>query len=208
MRNGLHETIEQGSHEFLELERGVPTIMILGGSQGAQKVNAVILDALNTLLEKFQVIHQVGDANYENVKKMVEGNLVDNIYRYRYHPHAFLNTLEMKMAAGVTDLVITRAGSTLFEVAEWELPAIVIPYPFAHKNHQTENAYNYARAGAGIVIEENNLSDELLISEINRIYEDEKTRNELIQGARDFRSQKAEKIIAEEIATIALKHEK
>ena len=208
VRNGLHETITEGSHEFLGLERDVPTIMILGGSQGAQKLNSVILDSLDRLLEKFQIIHQVGDAHYEDIKKMVEGNLADNVNRYRYHPFAFLNTLEMKMAAGVTNLVITRAGSTLFEVAEWELPSIVIPYPYAHKNHQTENAYNYARAGAGIVIEENNLSDDLLISEIHHILDNEEMRQKLISGARDFRSRKAEKLIAEEIAATALKHEK
>jgi UDP-N-acetylglucosamine--N-acetylmuramyl-(pentapeptide) pyrophosphoryl-undecaprenol N-acetylglucosamine transferase len=208
VRNGLHEVIKEGAHEFLELERGLPTILILGGSQGAQKINSVILDSLPVLLEKYQIIHQVGSKNYEEVTKMVEGNLIDNVHRYRYHPHDFLNILEMKMAAAVTDLVITRAGSTLFEVAEWELPAIVIPYPHAHKDHQTENAYNYARAGAGIVIEENNLSDDLLISEIDRIYSDTETRDGLIEGARAFRSHKAEKIIAEEIAALALKHEK
>jgi len=208
VRNGLHETIEQGSHEFLGLEREIPTILILGGSQGAEKINTVILDSLDVLLEKFQIIHQVGSANYKKVKEMVDGNLIKNTYRYRYHPHDFLSTLSLKMAAGVADIVITRAGSSLFEVAQWELPSIVIPYPHAHKDHQTENAYNYARAGAGIVIEENNLSDELLISEINRIYDDKETRQKLINGAREFRSKKAERILAEEISTIALRHEK
>jgi len=60
----------------------------------------------------------------------------------RYHPYAYLNTLLLKASAGVADLIITRAGSTLFEVAIWEKPAIVIPIPESISHDQTGNAFS------------------------------------------------------------------
>jgi UDP-N-acetylglucosamine--N-acetylmuramyl-(pentapeptide) pyrophosphoryl-undecaprenol N-acetylglucosamine transferase len=114
----------------------------------------------------------------------------------------------MKMMAGVASIVITRGGSTLFEIAHWRIPSIVIPLRNSHANHQIKNAYNYAREGACIVIEENNMSDQLLIFEINRIVNEEKIRDRMIEGTKRFDIENASVKIAEEIISIALAHEK
>ncbi|MGB0925479.1 MAG: glycosyltransferase, partial [Minisyncoccia bacterium] len=112
------------------------------------------------------------------------------------------------MMAGVTDLAIARAGSSLFELAHWEIPSIIIPMSKSYGNHQIKNAYNYARSGACIVIEENNLSDKGLIFEINRIYNSEKDKADMIVGAQKFAIKDAGRNIAEEIVGIALAHDK
>lgn len=208
IRHDLLEPAFEGAHEFLNLEKETPTIWVLGGSLGAQFINTSIEKALPDLLDKYQVVHQVGTKNFDQMKKLTNATLVDHQFKYRYHIFDSLNTLSMKMMAGVADVVITRAGSQLFEIAHWGIPSIVIPITHSNGNHQIKNAYNYAREGACIVIEENNLSENLLNFEVNRLFDDEKTRQRMKEGADRFSIPDAAKNIAEEIIGIVLSHEK
>lgn len=208
IRRDYLEATKEGAHEFMNLEKQTPVILILGGSQGSQSINMAMEETFNTLLKDYQIVHQVGKANYEDMKKITDATLVDNDFKYRYHIFDYFNTLSMKMMAGVADIIVTRAGSTLFEIAHWGIPSIVIPLPNSHANHQIKNAYNYAREGACIVIEENNMSDQLLIFEVNRIINEEKIRSKMIAGAKRFAVEGASRKIAEEIIGIALAHEK
>jgi len=208
IRHDLLEPTGEGAHEFLGLEKGTPIIWILGGSLGAQKINYEIEQALPELLKTYQIVHQVGKKNLNTMSKLTDATLVDNAFKYRYHIFGELNTLSMKMLAGVSDVVISRAGSALFEIAHWEIPSIIIPITNSNGNHQIKNAYNYAREGACIVIEENNISTQLLISEINRIHDNENVREKMKEGARKFNVPDAAKNIAEEIVSIVLAHEK
>ncbi len=207
IRHNLKEPTETGAYEFLNLEKNVPILWILGGSKGAQNINRVVEEALPTLLQKYQIIHQTGKDDYEDMKMLTDATLIDFEYKYRYHPVDFLNQLSMKMMAGVADIVISRAGSTIFEIAHWEIPAIIVPITHSYGNHQIKNAYNYAREGACIVIEENNLSDQGLIFEINRIYDNEDVKKAMKEGARKFALPDAGKKIAKEIVKIGLSHE-
>jgi len=208
IRRDLQDPTQEGAHEFLGLDKDIPVLWVVGGSLGAQVINYAIEEALPTLLEKYQIIHQVGEANYEEMKKLTEATLVNNPFRHRYHIFDTLNPLSLKMIAGVADIVISRAGSMLFEIAHWEIPSIIIPIKHSQGNHQIKNAYNYARDGACVVIEENNLSEQLLIFEINRIYDNKSIREEMKKGARKFAVPDAAKNIAKEIMGIALAHEK
>ena len=208
IRHDLLEPTKEGAHEFLNLEKETPIILVLGGSLGARIINLAIEEALPLLLEKYQVVHQVGNKNFDEMKKLTDATLVGNQNKYRYHILDEINTLGLKMLAGVSDIVISRAGSTLFEIAHWEIPSIIIPITNSHGNHQIKNAYNYAREGGCIVIEENNLSEQLLVFEINRIYDNTHIQEQMKAGARHFAIPDAAKNIAEEIIGIALAHEK
>jgi len=208
IRHNLLDPTTEGAHEFLNLEKETPVIWVLGGSLGAQAINTAIEEALPYLLEKYQVVHQVGEKNFESMRKLTEATLIENPFKYRYHVFGHLNTLSMKMMAGVSDIVITRAGSQLFEIAHWGIPAIVIPITHSNGNHQIKNAYNYAREGGCIVMEENNLSEQLLVFEINRIFDNPKVAEKMKKGAKHFAIPDAAKNIAEEIVGIALAHEK
>lgn len=206
IRQDLLEPTNEGAHEFLNLEKETPTIWILGGSQGSKAINMAMEETLPELLKDYQIVHQVGRANYDEMKKLTDATLLDHDFKYRYHIFDHLNILSMKMMAGVSDIVISRAGSALFEIAHWGIPSIIIPLKSSHAGHQIKNAYNYAREGACIVIEENNMGDQLLIFEINRIITDQKIRTEMRKGAQRFAIEGAGRKIAEEIVGIALAH--
>ena len=111
------------------------------------------------------------------------------------------------MAAGAADLIISRAGSTIFEIASWGIPSIVIPITETNGNHQRINAYAYARSGAAIVIEESNLTTNVLIAEIDRVLQDTAMREKMSIAAKHFTHPDAADKIAKEIINIALTHE-
>ena len=169
IRNAILNKTKEGAHEFLALEKNTPVILIIGGSQGAQAINDCILRALPQMLQTYQVIHHTGEANFKDVEGLASVVLTNSELKSRYHPYAYLNELTLRMAAGAADLVISRAGSTLFEIAAWGLPSIVIPISKDVTEHQTTNAIAYAKTGAAVSIEQNNLSPTLLLSEIHRI---------------------------------------
>ena len=111
------------------------------------------------------------------------------------------------MAAGAAGLVISRGGSTIFEIASWGVPSIIVPLPSAAEDHQSKNAFSYARAGGCSVIEQQNLTPGLLLSEIGRILGSEPLRHSMGNAARAFARADAAKTIAEALLQIALSHE-
>jgi UDP-N-acetylglucosamine--N-acetylmuramyl-(pentapeptide) pyrophosphoryl-undecaprenol N-acetylglucosamine transferase len=208
VRKELRAPIKVGAREYLKLERDVPVILVVGGSQGAQAINDVILDILPTLLTKYQVLHQAGAANIDEINKRLPVVLADSQLKSRYRLFSFLGPSAMAMAAGVSSLVITRAGSTfLFEIAGWGLPSIVIPIPKEVSRDQHRNAFNYARLGAGVLLEEANLTPHVLLSEIERIMSSPEIRQELATHALAFAKPDAARKMAEAILEIALSHE-
>ena len=119
-------------------------------------INDTVLQALPELLKKYQIIHQAGAIHLETTLKLTGVILKDNPYGERYRVFGYLNDLSIRMATGISKLIISRAGSTIFEIAAWGLPSIIIPITDSNGDHQRKNAFNYARAGACTVIEENN----------------------------------------------------
>jgi UDP-N-acetylglucosamine--N-acetylmuramyl-(pentapeptide) pyrophosphoryl-undecaprenol N-acetylglucosamine transferase len=208
VRHALLKVARHGAHEFLNLSPEVPTIFIIGGSQGAQVLNEAIMEALPTLVGQFQIIHQTGAANFDDINKLAQVVLDGNPHQLRYRPFAYLNDLAMKMAAGAADVIVSRAGSgAIFEIAEWEKPAILIPIPEDVSRDQRENAFSYARAGGAVVIEQNNLTPHVLEAEIQRIVQSKEVAEQMATGARTFKRPEAARIIADELFALALTHE-
>lgn len=198
----------EGMHEYLKLEQGLPVIVVLGGSQGAVAVNEAILAALPQLVEKYQVVHQVGEANIKEVEGRLKIALQNSPYVSRYKPFGYLNDLAMRMSAGAANLIISRAGSTIFEIAAWGVPSIIIPIPESISHDQTKNAFAYARSGAAVVIDQENLRTGVLLSEIDRILSHEELRRSMSQAARSFSRVDAAKTIANALIDVCLAHEK
>lgn len=207
IRKAIQTITEEGAHEFLHLEEGVPTVFVLGGSLGAEIINDIIIDALPELVKKYQVIHQTGISNFKIVSDTVMLNLTESPNKSRYHPFEYLNDLTLKMAVGVSDVIVSRAGSTIFEIALWGKPSIIIPITESNGDHQRQNAFNYARSGAATVIEENNLAAHILLSEIDRIINNPAERERMAAAAKNFAHSDAAEKIAKELITIALEHE-
>ncbi len=208
VRKEIREPLTTGASEYLGLEKDIPVVLILGGSQGAQAINDAVLTALPVLVEKFQIIHQTGKKHLEEVKRTAAIILENNKFTGRYKAFDYLTTLAMRMCAGAANIVISRGGSTIFEIALWGVPSILIPISETNGDHQRKNSYNYAREGAAIVIEEANLSPEIIINEVERILSDQKVSDHMKAAAKKFAREDSAKLIAAEILKIALSHEK
>jgi len=201
--------ITQGSFKFLELEEGVPVLLVIGGSQGAQIINEVILDSLPLLLDKYQIVHQVGEKNEAEIKSRLPIILEKLPKKSRYKMYPYLNDLTLRMSAGVADLVISRAGSAIFEIAAWKKASIIIPITESMGDHQKKNAFHYARAHAAVVIEEANLTPHVLAEEIDRIVGDPTLKKSMEEAASKFseHSVDAADKIARQLLKISLGHE-
>jgi UDP-N-acetylglucosamine--N-acetylmuramyl-(pentapeptide) pyrophosphoryl-undecaprenol N-acetylglucosamine transferase len=207
VRKDISMPITEGAREFLKLEEGVPVVLILGGSQGASLINDTILEALPELVKKYEVIHQAGPRHLKEIQATAKAILVNSEHRDRYKAFDYLNPLALRMAAGVASVVVSRAGSTIFEIASWGAPSIIIPITESNGDHQKQNAFSYARAGACVVVEEQNLRPNLLISEINRLVTNTDEAKRMGEAAKAFYKPTAAHQVAEEILKIALSHE-
>jgi UDP-N-acetylglucosamine--N-acetylmuramyl-(pentapeptide) pyrophosphoryl-undecaprenol N-acetylglucosamine transferase len=144
VRKEVESSTSEGGHVFLKLDPTVPTIFVFAGSQGAQVINNAVLDALPLLTQKYNVVHQTGTANQEEVTKVASVVLHESRYDNRYRAFGLLNTLAIRMTAGISSLVVARAGSgTIFEIASWGLPSILIPIPEDVSHDQTKNAFSF-----------------------------------------------------------------
>jgi len=207
IRKAIREPQSSGAYEYLKLEEGTPVIFVLGGSLGAKRINEIILDTLSDLVQTYQIIHQTGQAHIDNVVRTAHVILENNPSAHRYHPFAHLGPLAMKMSAGAADLVVSRAGSTIFEIAQWGLPSIILPLSEDISHDQLHNAITYAKSGACLVIEDHNLTPNVLLVDIKRILDNEHERVAMIEAAQSFTKHDAATIIARELFAIGLKHE-
>jgi UDP-N-acetylglucosamine--N-acetylmuramyl-(pentapeptide) pyrophosphoryl-undecaprenol N-acetylglucosamine transferase len=194
--------------DYFKFEPQLPVILILGGSQGAELINNTLLDALPRLIKNYQIIHQTGVRNYKLVTERSGVLLANEMDRSRYLTYSFLNPLELKMAAGAASIIISRAGSTLFEIASWGVPSILVPFTKSNADHAKKNAFAYARTGACTVIEEMNMTANILSSEIERILGDKQIMEHMAEAAKVFFKKDGAEKVAQAIINIALSHEK
>lgn len=200
--------LTNGAGEFFGFDYSIPTILVMGGSQGAEIINNAIIDILPELVKNYQIIHQCGENHIKVMQESVSAILLDNPNKNRYKPFAYLNSLEIRMAAGLSSLVISRAGSTIFEIASWQLPSIIIPITDSNENHQVKNAFAYAKSGACSVLREENLKPNIFLAEIRRIIDNKELSEKMRTGAKDFFKPDGDEKIAREILSIGLSHEK
>ncbi len=198
--------LEEGASEYLHLDSNIPTILILGGSSGALTINENLVDILPQLVEKYQIIHQTGKKLFKDVKERARVVLEKSEYNERYKVFPYLKTLAMRMSAGASDLIISRAGSgSISEIAFWGKPSIIIPIPKEVSGDQRKNAFAYAREGACVVVEQENLSPRLLLAEINRLMDNKEKMQELATKAQEFSIENSSRKIADELLNIVLK---
>lgn len=208
IRKEIETPAHEGGHAFLKLDPSVPTVFIMGGSQGATAINEVVISALPELVMRYNIIHQAGSANLDEISKIAHVVLEHSQFSERYRAFGLLNTLAIKMSAGIATVIVARAGSgTIFEIASWGIPAILVPIPLDVSHDQTDNAFSYARSGAAEVIEQRNLTPHILIAEIDRVAGDSEGRAKMTAAAKQFARPQAAHKIASMLVEIALTHE-
>jgi len=168
IREGIASVSKKEGLKAFGLDEGRFTILISGGSQGAHRINKAMTEAINyldDLKDRIQIIHQTGDKDYNDINEFY----ISRGLRAVVLP--FIN--RMADAYASADLVVSRAGAgTISEITACGKPSILIPYPYAAKNHQELNARILLNAGAAALILDNDLDGKRLASEIRFLIED------------------------------------
>lgn len=166
------------------------TVLVTGGSQGAGSINRAVIELLKSgdFPEKAQILWQTGERKFEKVREQL-GLAPPNIV---ITPFIRL----MWEAYHAADVVIARCGAlTLSEISIFGLPAILVPYPYAAADHQRINALNFAKAGAAVVLSDEELTGKSLASALNDIFGDEKKREKMARASKQLGRPSALKII-------------
>ncbi|MBI2064774.1 MAG: UDP-N-acetylglucosamine--N-acetylmuramyl-(pentapeptide) pyrophosphoryl-undecaprenol N-acetylglucosamine transferase [Candidatus Yanofskybacteria bacterium] len=192
------------AREYFDLHEVRPTILVLGGSQGAKIINETITSGLVVMAQKFNIIHQCGESQYPSVHSAVETILKEGAQQYsspikayyRYYP--YFNENQLNLAFSIADVIISRAGAAfLFEIAQLGKPAIIIPITQSSSNHQYMNAFEFSLFG-GYLMEEANLNRESLLRELDILLNPEQYAR-ISERIKTFATPLAANIISETI---------
>ncbi|MBU1159951.1 UDP-N-acetylglucosamine--N-acetylmuramyl-(pentapeptide) pyrophosphoryl-undecaprenol N-acetylglucosamine transferase [Patescibacteria group bacterium] len=207
IRKSFFVSDKTGAREFFGIKEGEQCLFIIGGSQGSQRLNEIIIDILPELLKKYHVIHQCGSKNLNEVKKRISIVLNKSEFQSHYHLYDFLDESTLRMAYSAADLVLSRAsGGGIFEIAIFGAPSILVPLPHAAQDHQKENAYAYAKTGSAKVIEEGNLKPHILLAEIEHLLQNKNELKNMSEMAKKFSKPDSAQKIAKEIINLVLEH--
>jgi UDP-N-acetylglucosamine--N-acetylmuramyl-(pentapeptide) pyrophosphoryl-undecaprenol N-acetylglucosamine transferase len=180
----------------LGLDSNRPTILVMGGSQGASGINDMILSALPLLGNRtsaWQWLHLTGPGDVEKAEQA-------------YAAHGFKAVVkpflaEMDLVLGAATVAVSRAGaSSLAEIAAMRLPSLLVPFPAAAGNHQFYNAQAFETTGAARLLEQNNATPEKVAAWLCELIEGPAARAKIQAALAQWHAPKA----AEQIAEIML----
>ncbi len=157
------------------------TILIIGGSQGAHRINTAMVEALETLKDigNLYFVHQTGEADESLVKSAYAKNEIPA------EAKAFFT--DMARVYEMADLAVCRAGATtVAELSALAVPAFFIPFPFAADNHQALNAKSLCDAGAAEMVLEKDLTGDLLAEKIVRLAGNPRLLDQMAQKAKSL----------------------
>jgi len=174
------------------------TWLVVGGSQGARRLNETVSQTLMLLspeeTEKIAVIHITGKQDYEKTKEAYRE------LKFPTHVYPFFD--KMHEVFPQIDFALTRAGAnTLFELALFGVPAAVVPYPHAGA-HQKDNALAFEKEGALVVQKESSLSSELLLRMLKIFMSDAELRQRLSVNIRKLARPDAGEVLAEKVCAL------
>lgn len=175
--------------EHFGLNPNRKTLLVIGGSLGAKTINESIDAGLKMLIDAgYQVLWQTGkpyaERGREAVKKVTNAVASDFIY-------------EMDLAYAVADVVVSRAGAlSVSELCLVAKPAILVPFPFASEDHQTQNAMSLVEQNAALLVKDKDAKEELIQTTL-RLLQDADKQRELSQNIQKLAKPNAAKEIAE-----------
>lgn len=155
------------------------TLLVFGGSQGAQALNAAVLGSLSELFARvdLQVLWSTGKGDFAHISKAVEP------FGERVRVLPFID--DMEGAYRAADLAVTRSGAlTLAELTLCGLPAVLVPFPYAAANHQEANARALEACGAALVILQKSLTPNVLTETVGALLCDAHRRARMSEAAK------------------------
>jgi UDP-N-acetylglucosamine--N-acetylmuramyl-(pentapeptide) pyrophosphoryl-undecaprenol N-acetylglucosamine transferase len=177
----------------LGLDPGFPTVLVMGGSQGAGGINDLILSVLPLLGNRtstWQWLHLTGPGDREKVARAYAARGFKAVVK------PFLR--EMDLALGAATVAVSRAGaSSLAEIAAVRLPSLLVPYPAAADNHQFFNAQAFASAGAARMLEQKNASPDKVAAWLDELVEAPAARAKIQAALAQWHAPKAAVQIAD-----------
>jgi UDP-N-acetylglucosamine--N-acetylmuramyl-(pentapeptide) pyrophosphoryl-undecaprenol N-acetylglucosamine transferase len=177
--------------EFFGLKPGKKTVLVVGGSLGAQSINTAISKGLENLINAgLQLIWQTGKMNADKWKEQTAD-----------HPTVWVNDFitRMELAYAASDMVISRAGAmAIAELCVVKKPVLFVPYPFAAEDHQTMNAMSLVEKQAALMVRDNEAVDKV-VPAIIALASDEKKQTELKNNISKHAVVDADEQIAREI---------
>src|SRR3989344_6350714 len=200
--NPIRTTVTQGKRQRAQERFGLglhPLVLVLGGSQGAEQINDLLLRIAPELLRDAEVIHQVGRAREDVFRR----ELAQVLEAYPgteqlYHVYGFLNEEELEDAYAAATVTVSRAGAALiFELAAVGMPTILIPLETAAANHQYANAEYLLNAGMGLLLGGKELTPNLLLDQIRWLLQNADLRREFSEHFRAFARPDAAGMIAQ-----------
>ncbi|MFH0969566.1 MAG: undecaprenyldiphospho-muramoylpentapeptide beta-N-acetylglucosaminyltransferase [Patescibacteria group bacterium] len=205
IRDGINQGNKEEARKIFNLTESKPVILVLGGSQGSEVINEAIIRILPKLIQHSQIIHQAGEKNIEKVIREA-GEQGIKAGREGYFAAGFLDFETIKQAYAISDLIISRAGANIIaEIAANAKPSILIPIEKSAQGHQRMNAYEIAKAGGALVLEESNLGENIFMEKIEKILFDEDLKKNMSQKISAFYHPKAAEYIAEGLIELGKK---
>ncbi len=176
------ETKEKKLKE-INLKPELPTVLIFGGSQGAQKINEAIIGILGDKLNKdYQIIWATGPKQYDIIKTELSKKNIDitNVKNAHIVPYIY----NMEEIMNLSDIIVARSGAmTITEISNLGKPSILIPLPNVSQDHQLYNAKVLENIGAAKIILNNELNKDNLNAEIEKIAKDPKLMKQMGEKA-------------------------
>ncbi len=178
------------------LEDGDTVVLVFGGSLGARSVNDAAVGAWGTADPGFRVLHAAGERDLDALRTRL-GDPPPAWYDLR----GFLSGFGEALLA--CDLVVARSGGSIFEVAAAGRPAILVPYPHAAGDHQAENARWMERAGAAVVVGDEDVTADRLASEVAGLLGDKERLSAMAAASAGLARPDAAREIAGELLRLA-----
>ena len=178
VRRNLGERIPKAAARIsFGLDPDVPTLLVMGGSQGAAGINQLLFRAAQYFRDSgLQIIHLTGERD-DNLAAI-------NYQREGVAAHTTPFHHRMEEAYSAADLVVSRAGAaSLSELSYFSLPSILIPFPFAADRHQHRNAEAFRDAGAAEILEEKDADPEAFARMVANLIADERRRGRMAEAA-------------------------
>jgi UDP-N-acetylglucosamine--N-acetylmuramyl-(pentapeptide) pyrophosphoryl-undecaprenol N-acetylglucosamine transferase len=177
-----------GARRLFELPAEGPVVLVFGGSQGARQLNDATIEAFAA--DGPPMLHLAGERDY--------GALATRVSRPEYRLLPFTDDVGAALAAA--DLVVSRAGGSVWEIAAAGRPALFVPYPHATADHQTKNARYFAQGGGAVVVPEEQLD---LRRQVTQLLEDPARLESMATAMRALARPDAAEAIAEELMALA-----